>query len=163
MYFFNVREVFLEKFKGFFYSVYNIFSTIGLLRSVCDQIQSLEHYLRQNLRREWRLRKINCCRKALFQVTCKTRRFCIAFYESYPSILIGPADGQVSHTAWENAFPLDKTHVPEVIRQWWERKTHDNNVVFNSCPFMRNFSYERTNVSGILVPYINTVQLLLIA
>ncbi len=61
-------------------TIYNIFSTVGLLRSVFDQIQSLEHFPRQNLRR-----KISCCRKALFHVTCKTKKFCIAFYESYPS------------------------------------------------------------------------------
>ncbi len=40
---------------------------------------------RQKLRRVRDLRKINCCHRVLFQVTFKTKRFCIAFNESYPS------------------------------------------------------------------------------
>jgi hypothetical protein len=36
-------------------------------------------------RRGGGLRKINNCRKVLLLATCKTKRFCIAFYESYSS------------------------------------------------------------------------------
>jgi len=40
---------------------------------------------RQQLRRGEGITKINRCRNDLFQVTFKTKRFCIAFYEFYSS------------------------------------------------------------------------------
>ncbi len=58
--------------------------TAELLHSVWDQIQCLI-IQRQKLRRGGGLRKINSRRKILFQVIFKTKRFCIVFYESYPS------------------------------------------------------------------------------
>jgi hypothetical protein len=65
--------------------------TTGLLHSIWDQIQCLQNCLTspdKSLGGEGGLRKMNSCRKVLSQVTFKTDKFCIAFFESYfPAII----------------------------------------------------------------------------
>jgi hypothetical protein len=57
---------------------------------------------RQKLRRGRGLRKINGSRRVLFQVTFKTKRFCIAFNESYPSM-----NALIKTTVWrKKILPL---------------------------------------------------------
>jgi hypothetical protein len=63
----------------------------GLLHSLYDQIQNPQYCLsmstpRLETRRRGGLKRINSCRKVLLQIIFKTKRFCIAFYESYHSM-----------------------------------------------------------------------------
>jgi hypothetical protein len=61
---------------------------------------------RQKPRRGGGFEQINSCRKVLFQVTFKTKRFCTAFYVSYPSTDLSKLE-------------VDREHVHETVDHGW--------------------------------------------
>jgi hypothetical protein len=63
----------------------------GVLHYECDQIQNLQNCLstpRKKPRKGEGLKQINSCRKVLLQVTFNAKRFCIAYCESYPFLVL---------------------------------------------------------------------------
>jgi hypothetical protein len=63
----------------------HLFRTFTLWMGPDSDSTKLPTTPRQQLRRGGGITKINSCRNDLFQVTFKTKRFCVAFYEFYSS------------------------------------------------------------------------------